>query len=116
MQISAEVADELKIRPGPGDPKVKMSIADGSTVEGRLLHLKSVRVGHFVVEDVACVVPTSVKDVPLLLGDAFLSHFVVKLDAAGGELHLMELTGATRETGSPGDKTAPKSAAMSKGK
>jgi len=109
VQISPEVADELKMTPGPADPKVKMSIADGSTVEGRLMHLKSVRVGHFVVEDVACVVPSkSMKEVPLLLGDAFLSHFIVKLDAAGGELHLMELSGAKRETDSPGEKSTSK--------
>jgi predicted aspartyl protease len=109
VQISAEVADELKMTPGPADPRVKMSIADGSTVEGRLMHLKSVRVGHFVVEDVECVVLSkAVKGVPLLLGDAFLSHFIVKLDAAGGELHLMELSGAKRETDSPGEKSAAK--------
>ena len=110
VQLSSDVARELKMTPGPGDPKVKMSIADGSIVEGRLMHLKSVRVGHFVVEDVACVVlPPSMKEVPLLLGDAFLSHFVVKLDNAAGELHLMEVSGAKRETESAHDKPAAKS-------
>lgn len=105
ISLPADLAAELKMVPGPNDPAVKMKIADGSTVEAHLMRIKSVRVGRFEVQDVECVVmPRSMRDAPALLGDSFLSHFVWKLDANAGELHLMELAGATRVTDSPGEK------------
>lgn len=91
--LPTELGAELNLTPGPKDRVVQMTIADGSTIEGHLMKLKSVRVGRFTMEDIECVVlnPTPNK-APALLGNTFLSHFVVKLDSKGGALYLTELS------------------------
>lgn len=92
ISLPAELAAQLKMVPGPQDPTVKMRIADGNLIEGRMMMLKSVRLGRFTVDNVACVVLQSgLHDAPALLGNSFLSHFVVKIDQQAGKLQLTEV-------------------------
>ncbi|MDB5305730.1 MAG: hypothetical protein JWM97_3279 [Phycisphaerales bacterium] len=96
--LPGDVAEKLKMVPGPQDPTVQMRIADGSIVEGRQMMIKSVRVGRFTIENVACVVlQTNLKEAPALLGNSFLSHFIVKLDQKAGKLHLTEVESGDKE-------------------
>ena len=70
----------------------QLQMADGHLAEGRMITLKSVRIGRFSVEEVPCVVmDKSLTDAPLLLGGSFLNNFIVKLDPAAGELRLTEI-------------------------
>lgn len=91
--LPAETATQLGLTPGPKDPVIMMEVADGRVVSGHKMTLKSVRVGRFTMENVECSVldplPTHP---PALLGNTFLSHFVVKLDQEKSELHLTELS------------------------
>jgi clan AA aspartic protease (TIGR02281 family) len=88
MTLSADVAQELGLRPGKNTPVVPMTTADGKTVEARLMRLDSVRVGPFTVSDVQCLVqPSSVRGMNLL-GGSFLKNFVCRVDLAAHELHL----------------------------
>ena len=92
MMLPSEIADKLKVTPGPKDPIIKMKVADGRIIEGQEIVLKSVRVGRFTIKDVECVVlpQKSEKEVGGLLGNSFLGHFVVKMDQKAGQLHLTE--------------------------
>jgi aspartyl protease family protein len=98
ITLPKDVAEKLKMVPGPQDPPIKMRIADGNIIEGRQMTIKSVRVGRFTVENVSCVVlQTNLKEAPAMLGNSFLSHFVVKLDQKAGHLHLTEVEGAEKK-------------------
>ncbi len=93
IMLPAELAEELKMVPGEKDRPVQMTIADGSTIMGHEMTLKSVRVGRFAMENVICVVLDHTPNkAPALLGNTFLSHFIIKLDSKGGALHLTEVS------------------------
>ncbi len=82
--ISTALADELGMKPTETDPVVKHRIADGSVVEARSMTLSSVRVGKVIVKDVVCsVMPGDKTQVPLLLGQAFLSRIDHKMTSDG---------------------------------
>jgi predicted aspartyl protease len=75
--------------PGPADPTIQLTMADGKVVEGKYMVLKSVKVGQFTVHDVDCVVlPKSLVAADPLLGGSFLNNFIVKIDPVAKELHL----------------------------
>jgi len=117
VSLPAELAAELNMVPGPRDPEGEVSMADGHTIKVRKMHLKSVRVGRFVVEDVECVVlPRSATNAPPLLGDAFFSHFAFKLDAKAGELRLTDVAGASKDVTIASDKKDSKSSPGRAGK
>ncbi|HEX4792760.1 MAG TPA: retropepsin-like aspartic protease [Humisphaera sp.] len=117
VSLPADLAAELNMVPGPRDPEGEVSMADGHTIKVRKMHLKSVRVGRFVVEDVECVVlPRSATNAPPLLGDAFFSHFAFKLNANAGELRLTDLAGASKDVTIASDKKDPKSSPGRAGK
>ena len=55
------------------------------------------------------VMATGLQGASAILGNSFLSHFVVKLDQKAGQLHLIELEGDKKPTGTVqviGDKSA----------
>ena len=92
VTLPAEVAAKLNIAPGEQDPTVQMQLADGNTIEGKQMTLKTVRVGRFTVPDVTCVVlQKGLPEAPLILGGSFLNHFIVKLDPAANELRLTQI-------------------------
>jgi len=111
--LSWEVAQQAGLRPGPKDPVVKAAIASGKSIEACLMTLRSVRVGPFVAEDVACLVaPASMKDAPNLLGGSYLRNYVYRMDLTRGELHMSPIGGKIQELPAatmPAATTAPAS-------
>lgn len=94
VTITAEVAEKLDITPGPDDPSVTLVVANGKEVEAKLIHLDSIRLAQFTVEDVECaVLPASAENADCLLGGTFLRHFVYRMDLATSVLHLSPLDG-----------------------
>jgi clan AA aspartic protease (TIGR02281 family) len=109
ITLPKDVAEKLKMVPGPQDPPIKLRIADGNIIEGRQMMIKSVRVGRFTVENVSCVIlQTNLKEAPAMLGNSFLSHFVVKLDQKAGHLQLTEVEGGEKKISVIGAKSTGK--------
>jgi len=97
VTLPFEWAEELGLRPTENDPVARMSVADGRTVRATRLTLDTVRVGDFEVRNVTCVVmPEGLTNVPPLLGQAFLRHFISRFDAGAGELHLSRVDPSAR--------------------
>ncbi len=97
VTLPFEWAAELGLHPTENDPVAHMSVADGRTVRATRMTLDSVRVGDFEVRNVSCVVmPAGLTNVPPLLGQAFLRHFISKFDAGAGELHLSRVDPTAR--------------------
>ena len=90
VTVPARLAAQLKIDVGPNARPIRMTIADGSTISGKLVILDSVRMGKFVATNVECAVlgPEAV-NAPNLLGMSFLGNFKFELDAAKSELKMM---------------------------
>ena len=97
VTLPFEWAAELGLHPTENDPVARMSVADGRTVRATRMTLDSVRVGDFEVRSVSCVVmPADLTNVPPLLGQAFLRHFISTFDAGAGELHLSKIDPTAR--------------------
>lgn len=107
VSLNGEVAEQLKLVPTERDPVVHMTLADGNTIEGRMMTLKTVRVGRFTLEDVTCVVlQKGLSKAPLLLGGSFLNHFIVKIDSSTKQLHLTEIKQAGGKSPGPASSSA----------
>ena len=92
VTLPFEVAEKLKLTPGENDPTVQMKLANGAIIEGKLMTVKTVKVGRFTVPNVSCVVlQQGLPDPPIILGTSFLNHFVVKLSQSARELYLTEV-------------------------
>ena len=95
ISLPADLAEQAGLKPGPGDPTIELTTADGRVHEGKLMTLKSVRVGKFTVENVECaVMPPSLKNAPALLGGSFLKYFTYKLAPETGTLTLSKVGAA----------------------
>jgi clan AA aspartic protease (TIGR02281 family) len=92
ISIPVRMATALGIEPKDSDPDVTVSLADGSTVDGKLIKIENVRVGKFVVEQVECVVlgPEAIA-APPLLGLSFLGQFKFEVDTSKSELKLVKV-------------------------
>ncbi len=92
ISIPIRMATALGIEPKDSDPDVTVSLADGSTVDGKRIKIGNVRVGKFVVEEVECVVlgPEAVA-APPLLGLSFLGQFKFEVDTSKSELKLVKV-------------------------
>jgi hypothetical protein len=53
--------------------------------------IRSIRLGEFSVDNVICIVSPPGVPAGNLLGGTFQSHFIIKLDLAGGVVHLSQL-------------------------
>jgi aspartyl protease family protein len=103
VTLPGEIAENLNLVPGTKDPTVEMKLADGHVIQVRKMTLKTVRVGRFTVENVTCaVMAKGLNNAPAVLGNSFLSHFVVKLDQKAGQLHLIEVETGEKKPGSTG--------------
>jgi aspartyl protease family protein len=92
VTLPFEVAEKLNLTPGENDATVQMKLANGAIIEGKLMTLKSVRVGRFTAANVSCVVlQQGLPDPPIILGTSFLNRFVVKLSQSARELYLTEV-------------------------
>jgi len=68
---------------------------------GKMLVAEKIRVGHFTVENVECVVmPLQMPNATALLGLSFFKHFNFKIDNAGAKLTLARVENT--EPGRPG--------------
>jgi aspartyl protease family protein len=73
-------------------PTIQCVLADGRTVEAKLVTADTVRVGKFTVEKVRCaVLSQELTKAEPLLGLSFLKNFMVKIDAANAKLMLSKL-------------------------
>jgi clan AA aspartic protease (TIGR02281 family) len=92
ISLPFAMAKEMGLEPDSTDRKVRVSLADGSEVEGYLKTIPSVRVGKFTVEDVECIVlsPVAVK-APPLLGMSFLGNFKFEIDKNKAELKMVKI-------------------------
>ena len=92
VTLPQEVADKCGIKIGPDDPRIVMSLADGSRITGRLVSINSVRVGKFTAENVQCaVLGAEAANAPSLLGMSFLENFKFQVDAAKGTLKIVQI-------------------------
>jgi clan AA aspartic protease (TIGR02281 family) len=84
-----DLARRAGAEPTDSDPSVMMKIANGDTLEGKLIKVKSVRVGPFELNDVECaVLPRNARDAEPLLGNSFLGQFEHQIDPANNKLIL----------------------------
>jgi hypothetical protein len=87
--LSAKTAADLGIKVKASDPTLETTVADGRKVESRLVTIQSIQLGPFTVQNVQCLIDDSGGDQsPDLLGGTFQNHFLCKLDAQAGILHL----------------------------
>ena len=102
VSIPLDLARQIGLQPSEDHPTIKMKIADGRTVEGRLMSLGSLRVGRFTVKDVDCVVLSAeMSDAPALLGGSFLRHFTYTINHDANRLTLTRVK-ASSEGPEPG--------------
>lgn len=93
VTLSADVAKRLDIKLSKSDPIMHLITASGQKVDAHVVTLESIKVGPFIAEKVQCAVqPASSKDAGCLLGGSFLQHFAYRMDLAGGELKLSQLS------------------------
>jgi aspartyl protease family protein len=98
----------------PSDAKtIKLKLADGSIIDGKLIALPSVRVGKFEVENVECaVLGESYKGAEPLLGMSFLEKFNFKIDPDVGKLTMTKID----EPGKAGPASADKKGGQTPGR
>jgi aspartyl protease family protein len=89
------LAEKLGLKPGPSDPVIQMTLADGRVINGHRKIIPSVRVGKFEVEKVECaVLGEDAVNAPALLGMSFLGHFKFELDTDAKTLTMVKIAGA----------------------
>jgi aspartyl protease family protein len=90
--LPAETATRLGILIPPGAPQMKLSLADGRSIDARGVVLPKVRVGGFEAEnvDAAILAPSAISPEPLL-GLSFLGNFRFEIDAPGKSLKLLRV-------------------------
>ena len=92
VTLPQEVADKCGIQIAADDPRIVMSLADGSRITGRLVNIPSMRVGKFAAENVQCaVLGAEAVNAPCLLGMSFLENFKFQVDAAKGTLKMVQM-------------------------
>ena len=92
VTLPYETAVKIGIKPGDDDPEIGLVVADGRTISGYKMMLKSVRVGDFVVNDVECaVLGPEATNAPPLLGMTFLGDFKFEIDAGKATLRMTEV-------------------------
>ena len=115
--LPADLAEEIGLKPGPKDEKVKARVADGSEVEARRTTIPSVRVGKFTVKNVeAIVMPADKKDVPPLLGQSFHKFFTYKFSADAGRLVLAQVETPQAKAKAAAEKSKTKAGTKARGK
>lgn len=93
LMLPGRMAARIGAQVKDSDRTIIMTIADGRTVEGKQTTLKSVRLGTFEVQDVACVVlPLDLENAPALLGGSFLRHFNYRVDPDAKTLILTRIS------------------------
>lgn len=106
VSFPADLAKRAGVAPTDADPVIQMQVANGNSVEGRLVFLKEVRVGDFAINNVeAVVMPAEAGEAPALLGGSFLRHFTIDMNQATQTLKLTQVSSPTAPPAK--DKSAP---------
>lgn len=94
LSIPEPVAREIGIEVSDSAPVIQLQMADGRVIEARQAVAKSVRVGKFTLENVACAVlpPAAVLAEPLL-GQTFLGQFSYKVESDRSVLVMTRVDG-----------------------
>jgi len=89
--ISPKLAKKLNVGRKEGQ-SVDVMVADGNTVNGRVVKVDEIRVGRASVYDSRVIILDEFEDTGLdgLLGMSFLGHFTFKIDNDEGKLILYE--------------------------
>jgi clan AA aspartic protease (TIGR02281 family) len=107
VSLPYQTAKAVGLTPSGNAPVQKFQVADGRTVEAKMVVADSIRVGKFVVEKVdVSVAPADLRDAPALLGQSFLKHFTYKIDTANSKLVMTKVDAAP--TGAGSTTTKPK--------
>ncbi len=113
VSLPHDVAMRCGIMITANDRQIRLSLADGRTINGHLVMLDSVRVGQFIAKNVECaVLSREASNAPPLLGMSFLGKFKFQVDAQKETLTLVRVNvsdnGATRRPRRGGSEPAPK--------
>ena len=93
ITIPAKDAADLGIAVPSDAPKLRLVMADGSSIEGRKVKLARVRVGNFEASDVeAAVLEASAISAEPLLGMSYLGNFKFEVDAAARQLKMLRIS------------------------
>ncbi len=92
LALPYEDALELGLKPKASDPEIRLVVADGRTITGKKIKIRSVRVGQFIAKDVECaVLGAEAVNAQPLLGMSFLGNFKFELDAGKSTLAMTDL-------------------------
>jgi clan AA aspartic protease (TIGR02281 family) len=87
--LPSKMAAEIGLRPGPSTQPIRVTVADGRTIDAYQMTIPSVSIREFEVKDVHCVVlPASMENAAPLLGGSFLNHFIYRVDTGSSQLVL----------------------------
>ena len=87
IALPAKMARDAGLTPTADSPQVQLQMADGHTVEGRMIYADKVRVGKFSAEHVECaVLPPEFSEASPLLGLSFWRNFIFKIDTEKAQL------------------------------
>ncbi len=87
-----DVAKKLGVDPPADAPTVTLELADGRLVEAKLIKIKQLRVGKFIVENVECgVMPAAFSKGHPALGQSFLRNFNYKIDSDAATLTMTKI-------------------------
>ncbi len=82
-----KMASDIGLLPTDKAPTLRMTLADGRTVEAKEMFADKVRVGKFTVENVRCaVMPREFTEAAPLLGQSFLQKFTYKINSVESKL------------------------------
>jgi clan AA aspartic protease (TIGR02281 family) len=93
ISLPAKVAAACNIQFGANSRAIKLKLADGRKIGGRLASIPMVRVGGFSAENVPCVVlDPEANAASALLGMSFLGRFKFELDARQATLTIAQVS------------------------
>jgi clan AA aspartic protease (TIGR02281 family) len=79
--LSTDFADKIGLHPQASDPTIELHDASGGVTPAKKMSIPSMSVGPFTAHDVDCaIMPAGKRDVPLLLGQSFISQFAHRVD------------------------------------
>ncbi len=100
ISLPADLAGRCGIQVSPSDRTIVLELADGSRIPGKLVTIKSVRVGRFTVENVECaVLGVQAVNAEPLLGMSFLENFKFEIDAQSSTMTLVEVAPDGKSSG-----------------
>jgi clan AA aspartic protease (TIGR02281 family) len=92
IALPAKMAKDAGLTPAADAPTMQLTMADGHTVQGRMIYADKVRVGKFTAEHVECsVLPAEFSEAAPLLGLSFWRNFIFKIDNEKAKLVMSKI-------------------------